>query len=325
MDEQFKAVIIKAFKRINNGEVQFGLAGISEKELTPEPRFFRTEKSRIGCYQKEYLGFYVLRSAYRGILLSINFLVAGDNNLSKKLLGPSVTNYYTSAYHILGAFLALKGRVIFERQIIWDDKTLAPENQFAVASFTKGKWNLQKKKWGHAGKWQEIKQLRLTEYPNSFIHLFKYWFKFRIKENISMTEYMDRLVKGEKIGTPLDINDIPDEFLNRITMSRHISMYESFGSEPEVMANIVNSDAFSDNGIDFQAKAYQQFCYQFLRECVDELSCVIEEINISRKARMNLWVAIFQPWFDDQQIDLVDDEVLRNDIKKVESWIFQED
>jgi hypothetical protein len=325
MNEQFKSVITRALKRINQGEIQFGLVGISDKELTPEPRFFRTEKNGIGCYQKEYLGFYVLRAAYRGILLSINFLVAGDNNLSKKLLGPSVTNYYTSAYHILGAFLALKGRIIFERQIIWDDKTLAPENQFAVASFTKGKWNLQKKKWGHAGKWQEIKQLRLTEYPNSFIHLFKYWFKFRVKENISMTEYVAGLVKGEKIGTPLDINDIPDEFLNRITTSRHASIYESFGSEPEVMANIVNGDAFSDNGIDYQAKAYQQFCYEFLRENVNDLLNIIGEINVSKETKMYLRLAIFQPWFDDQQIDLVDDVELRNNITKAKSWIFQEE
>ncbi len=197
MDTQLKSVVTKAFKKVDKGEAQFSILGTSDKELTSEPRFYRTDKHGIGCYQRDFLGFYVLRAAYRGILLSINYLAAGDSNLSKKLLGPSIANFYTCAYHILGAFLALKGRVIFERQIVWDNSKLASENQFAIASFTKGKWNIQKKKWGHAGKWQEIKQLRLTEYPDSFIHLFKYWFKFRIKEDIPMSEYMSRWIRND--------------------------------------------------------------------------------------------------------------------------------
>lgn len=322
MDQQFKYVIKKSINRINKGDVKFGLIGLSEKELTPEPRFYKTEDHKTKCYQYDSLGFYVLRSAYRGILLSINYLVAADVNLSKKLLGPAVSNYYTSAYHVLGAFFALKGRIIFDNQIIFDNKNLKTDDRFAIASFTKGKWHIETKKWGHAGKWQEIKQLRLDEYPESLIHLFRYWFKFRIKEDISLNEYMRRRIKGEPLGTPLHIDDIPDEFLKRISETRHQAIYASFGSEPKVMSNLVNRDTFDDNGIDYQARAFKKFCYGFINENADSLIELLNFVRIHKKTRNWLWVAIFQPWFDEQQINQINDEELRQKLNRIKEYLF---
>ena len=180
MNHQFKNIIHKSMDSINNGKLKFDLIGISDKAITLEPRFYKTDDNTIKCYQYDGLGFYVLRNAFRGILLSINYLIAGDLNLSKKLLGPAVSNYYSAAYHILGTFLALKGRVIFDNQIIIENNKIVEDKRFAIASFSKGKWHFNSKKWGHAGKWQEIKQLSLKEYPNSLIHLFEYWYKLSV-------------------------------------------------------------------------------------------------------------------------------------------------
>ncbi len=322
MNQQFKYVVKKSIIRINKGEVKFGIIGLSEKELTPEPRFYKNDDNRIKCYQFDSLGFYVLRNAYRGLLLSINYLVSADINLSKKLLGPAISNYYTSAYHILGAFLALRGRIVFDTLILYHNKKIIKDDRFAIASFTKGNWHLESKKWGHAGKWQEIKQLRLNEYPESLIHLFRYWFKYRIKEDVSLNEYMRRMVKGESLGTPLHINDIPDEFLKRITESRHQAIYASFGSEPEVMSNLVNGDAFDDNGIDYQARAFKKFCYGFMNENVDTLIELLNFIRIHKKTREWLWVSIFQPWFDEQQIEYIDDYQLKQKLNQIKEFLF---
>jgi hypothetical protein len=322
MNEQFKYVIKKTINRINSGEVTFGLIGLSEKELTPEPRFYKTEDKKLKCYQHNLLGFYVLRSAYRGILLSINYLLAADFNLSKKLSGPAVSNYYTCAYHILGAYLALNGRIVFDNLNLFDNKKIINVDKFAIASFTKGNWHIESKKWGHAGKWQEIKQLRLDEYPNSLIHLFKYWFKFRIKEDISMNEYVRRLVNKETLGTPLSIKDIPDEFLKRISQTRHQAIYGSLGSEPEVMSNLVNKDAFNDNGIDYQALAFKNFCYGFINENVDSLIELLNFIRILKKTRSWLSSAIFQPWFDEPQISQIKDSQLQQKLQQIELLLF---
>ena len=322
MNQQFKYIIRKSINQINNGDLKFDLIGISNKTITPEPRFYKTDDNKIKCYQYDGLGFYVLRNAYRGILLSVNYLVAGDINFSKKLLGPAVSNYYTCAYHILGTFLALKGRIIFDNQIIFENSKLVEDKRFAIASFSKGKWHIDSKKWGHAGKWQEIKQLKLNEYPDSLIHLFEYWYKLRIKENISLNEYVKRLVNKEKLGTPLNINDIPDDFLKRITECRHYAIYASFGSEPEVMANLINGDTFTDRGIDYLAQAFKRFCYGFINENINSLIDLLNFLRIHKKTREWLWISICQPWFDEQQIDEIDDYEIKRKLNGIKDYLF---
>ncbi len=296
------------------------MIGKSQQELTPEPRFYLNEK-KLESFQYDYFGFYAIAKAYRGILLSINYLVAGDINLSKKLLGPSVSSYYTCAYHLLDSFLALKGRIIISKNTEWNNNRINIKDQFVIASFTKGKWHFQTKKWGHAGKWQELKQLRLKEYPDSFIHLFKYWYNFRVKEKTSMSDYIKKRINGEHLGTPISIQDITDEFLKRITEARHESIYSSFGSEPEVMGNVVNGDTNSYTGIEYQAIAFKKFCYEFLNENINVLIEFLNIIHTIKKTRGLLRTVIFYYWFDVQQIDLISDIILRMKLHQIEDYL----
>lgn len=320
---QFYFVIRKTFRQINERQVKPGLIGISDQELTLEPRFFPKDKNQIDCYQRKYFGFFVLRAAFRGLFLSANYLAAGDRCLKDKLLGPAINNYYTGAYHILGCFLALRGRIVFDNQLIWRDQVLKNEEKFVIASFSKGNWHLNFKAWGHSGKWQELKALRLKEWPDSFKNLFKYWYRFRSNEKVDLQRYIEKLLKNESPGTPLEIDDITDEFLNQIGAARHIALYGSFGSNPDVVGQLVNGDTFSDAGIDLQARQYKAFSYSFLNECIVELVQLLNFIRANKYTRGWLGAAIFQPWYDIPDFDKLENTQVTIMLKKLREWLVQ--
>jgi len=321
MDEQFKYVVKKSLNKINKDKNSYILNMDSKSLLSAEPRFYWRGKNDLDCWQRDYMGFYVLRNAYRGILQGINYLLAGDINLSKKLLGPSVCNYYSGAYHLFGTYLALKARLIFDRFILFETKKSIDVNKFAIASFTNGKWHFESLKWSHLGKWKQLKQLKVVDYPDSFRHLFEYWFGFRIKEDLP---YMDRLntkIKGKPLGTPLQIKNIPDEFINRIAESRHQAIYYSYGSDSEVMTNLINRDAYTDLGIGKQAKIYKKFCYSFLIENIVSLIKLLNFVRLHKQTRLQLWNAICKPLFDTPQIELIEDKNIRNKLKAIKDFL----
>ena len=323
MEERLKHSIKKSIDLINTGEAKFFLPGITESTFSVLPVFTEKEKNCLDSFQKRLMGFYVLRNAFRGILLSVNFIGAGDLALSKKLLGPAVSSYYTASYHILGAFLALHGRLIFDEVWLVDGHKLETKKRFAIANYSKGNWHFAGKKWGHGGRWKEIKQMNLIEYPSSFNHLFDYWFKSRIKEELTVSERLERKLRGEPPGTPLGINDIIDEFLENITSCRHHAMYSSFGSEAQVVTNLVNRDSYSDYGIDFLAKAYRNFCYEFLNENVESLIELLNFLRLHKKTRGNLGLSIYQPWFDSPNFNEVNDVELSRKLKAIWEFLFR--
>ena len=137
-----------------------------------------------------------------------------------------------------------------------------------------------------------------------------------------MDEYVRRLESKESLETLLDIKEMLDEFLIRISQTRHYAIYGSLGSDSEVMSNLINRDAINDYGIDYQAIAFKNFCYGFINENVDSLIELLNFIQIHKKTRNWLRYAIFQPWFDEQQIIQIKDNQLQQKLQQIKSLLF---
>lgn len=315
MDEQFRNILKKTIKRVNSGEFEFTLFGKEPKSIPLLPVFYEDIDKGLKCYQYDTLGFFAVRCAFRGIFLSVNYLVAADQNFESKLYGPAINNYYTSAYHILSAFLALNRRVYLESQDYqWEGVEELKFN--IVASYSKGHWHLEKRKRGHFTKWNEISLLRLIEYPDSLKQLFAFWFKDWFKEDISVEEYLIRKIKKENLGACFSINDKISELMKRLTDTRHRSVYFSFGSDPRVATDIVNNDAFSTKGIELQANAFKNFTYQFLIENVESLTEFLNSVSIHKGTRDLLHTTILWPWFDQPKRQQVQNMELEKKIRQ---------
>ncbi len=316
MDEQFRNILKKTIKRINSGEFEFTLIGKQPKSIPLIPVFYEDSDKYLICYHIDTLGFFAVRCAFRGIFLSVNYLAAADQNFENRLYGPAINNYYTSAYHILSAFLALNRRMYLESQDYqWE---YVGEQKFnIVASYSNGHWHFEKRKRGHFTKWNEISLLRLIEYPDSLKQLFTFWFKDWLKEDISVEEYLVRKLKKENMGVCFSINDKISELIKRFIETRHRSVYFSFGSDPQVVTDLVNNDALSTKGIELQANAFKNFTYQFLIENVELLTEFLNSVSIHKKTRAMLHTTILWPWFDQPKRQQIQNRELENKIRQL--------
>jgi hypothetical protein len=95
------------------------------------------------------------------------------------------------------------------------------------------------------------------------------------------------------------------EFLELIAQKRHTSVYNSFGSNPEVVHDIENGDTFSDFGIDFHSNAFAQFSNEFFEELLDLTIKLLQNITIGAESKKALYQAIYTPSFDTPVLNLL--------------------
>jgi hypothetical protein len=313
----------KTVKLINENSLRF-IPGDSPKSFFIHPNFDITNNQIISPHSSTF-SIYALKMALRGVLLGANYLIAADLLKNQKLLAPSLLSYYTTCFQLLHSYLALNGHVIIDpvypvfsaKSKDFDISTI-----HAIFSAKNSKWTFNKIKRDHEGRWYKLKQIFIKDedVPLCFKNLFSSWYGDLIKEDIPLYEKIDAKMQGRKIGTPFNIHDKIDEFLSRISETRHISVYESFGGDPEIVDLIQNGDWFSETGIDYQVNNFRRFSYEFYTLCILELKHLINRMRFHKQTRKYLWALVNSPYFDSPKIELIEPESLRSDLNLINNW-----
>jgi len=324
MNDLLLANIRKSLKLLNTGDIRLSLL---PDDCTWRP-IVRNTPEGIVCPQADYFGFYALRNAFRGVLLGANYLASGQAILVQSLYGPAVTLFYTASFHALHSFLALNGRVVIELTPTKKGHAEDIGDMVIAILNKKNQWIFEPRKRSHVGRWLELESIfapRKYEIPAYFKDLFDYFFTGRghYKCKVPLKEYVRRTSKGEKIspGTPYEVRDKLKEFLRMVAETRHIAMYESFGSDPVVVEGLINRDIFSTRGIDRQANQFERFATTFFQDITERLNWLIEQIEIEKDVRSWLFVSVYTQPFDEPEYDILYPENLASDLKSLHDWL----
>jgi len=316
--------IKNVLERLKTQELEFHIIasfGIFEKYVTNKPLFILDENKLTSKTEKNF-GFYVLPNAIRGIFKSINFHAAGNSSLNDKLFAPSILNYYTSAFHNLETFLALNGILYFFPSIIKNEEKIESVNQLTVLrySFKKNKWCIEGGKLSHKDRWFELKRIFSDEIntPTVFLNLFDYFFKASYHNKIIKNPIFAKYYKNKK---PILYKENIDEFLKLISNTRHLSAYNSFGSDPTVIGDLINHDIYSDDGIDLQAKYYHYLSKRFMEINLENITHIINELRINSKIKEAVWLTTLNEYFDEVKFNKIEDKNLMNNLIELYNWL----
>ena len=320
---------------------QRGLEFSFDRGELPSLPSFKRVNGNIVCAQADYFGFYVLRSALRGLELSTNFLVAGQRTLNDGLHGPAVASLYTAAYHVVESFLALSGRVCIDP----GDKKRSQETDapsvYAGLLTHRNSWAFEKRRRTHAGRWKDLRPVLLKADAESipyFQDLFQHFFRGQYKSRTPIKSYLKALGSANPlpVGEPLSLRDewrpspkarqksrkqkklkIVDKFLWMISESRHDALYTGFGSDPLAYEAAVNGEWVNEGHMAAQARAFEKFA----REVIDEVSAKLDELlgnlNLSEAVKVALFLSVWWPWFDTPRYDLIQPKELAIRLKRV--------
>ena len=310
--------IRKSLRVIDQRGLEFS---IPPGELNLLPSFNRVNGD-IVCTQADYFGFYALRTALRGLELSTNFLVAGQRMLNDSLYGPAVASLYTAAYHVVGSFLALSGRVwidLGDKQHSQDTDT---PSAYVGLLTRHNRWVFEKRPRTHASRWKEVRPVLLkadTESLPYFQDLFQHFFRGRYKSRTPIESYLEVLGSANPlpVGEPFSLREKVDEFLHMIADSRHAALYTGFGSDPLAYEAAVNGESVTGEHMAAQARAFEKFT----REVIDEVSATLDELlgelHLSKAVKFVLSLSVWYPWFDTPKYDLIQPKELAMRLKRV--------
>lgn len=315
----------KTINRINENSLPF-VPGDIPNSFSTHPKFDIIQNQIISPHSSTF-SIYALKMALRGVLLGANYLIAADLSKNQKLHGPAILSYYTTCFQLLHSYLALNGLVIIDPVLpvfSAKDKGFNLQAILAIFSANNSKWTFNKIRRNHEGRWYNLKQIftKGDDVPLCFRNLFDSWYGHLIKEDIPLCDKIDANMHGRKIGTPLSVIDKIDEFLSRISETRHFSLYNSFGSDPKIVEDLQNRDIFCDIGIDRQVIIFKRFTYEFYTLCLYELKQLINSMRFNKKTRQYLLLLVSSPDFDEPQIELIEQETIRNDLNLLYNWFF---
>lgn len=274
------------------------------------PHFYRDDSAtKLACAQCSWFGFYALRAAVRGVLMSVNHLTAAVSNHRQKLHGPATVNAYTAAFHVLHGYLALEGRVIYDPGPGGD---LGPVR---VVLTQKGTWSVENTKRNHRSPWLELKSTLSkrkgrVELPTYFEQLFEYTCSRRYRPGIKLIEKL----RNPNVGL-VPMRERLDEFLPRIAELRHIAAYGSFGDDPYLTEALWNNDA---TGGDFgrQVTRVIVFATQFLEDVAGRVADLVDLLDWSPHSLKLFGLSVLLPDFDEPVTDGLGGD-LRDHVERV--------
>jgi len=311
IDPKFIEVLRKSTKD------RFSLvAKLAEKSLTSLPWFYNGN-SRINSPQSSFFGFYAFRNIVRGIVLGVNYFKSGNVLCKKNLFSPSISMYYTSAFHFLHSFLALNGRVIIDPvlgpvQVEIDEKVsslcykrLDKHPDVIIAILTDdNKWVFEKRKRSHEKRWQELNQIfneRDYEIPKYFKELFKY-----------LNSY----------GKYNDLEANYKTLLKMISEVRHTALYTSYGYDDYVHDVMLNRDTDSSYGIDLKVRHFRAFAGLFLKDVLSQLIGLIKEVELDESIKLELKVSIITPPFETYNLHDLEDDAIYKMLSFLMDWLY---
>lgn len=298
------------------------LFGQFEKRLGLEPVFEIDELKNIKPKQPEVFGIYLIRNICRGCFLSINHILGGKILLKNNLYSPCLLTIYTGAFHLLNSLLARNGKVV-EPLLTSKNNEIINKGNLVQANYSNSdnKWSYNKLSRDHKKKWRLLNDLyRTKKHPDYFEPLFKYWFGNLTKEDISATEYLLRIIKGEKLER-YSFNEKFNDFLDHFVEFRHIASYNSFGSDIFFYDYVINSKPgdFIPDKFNNHCRMYLEFTHEMLKDSINNIKYLLNNIRMKMKYRQFLWWSINQPYFDEPKFEFMDNE-LKKDIKDIANW-----
>lgn len=112
-----------------------------------------------------------------------------------------------------------------------------------------------------------------------------------------------------------------DEFLKLISNTRHLSAYNSFGSDPTIIGDLINHDIYSDDGIDLQAKYYHYLSKRFMEINLENITHIINELRINSKIKEAVWLTTLNEYFDEVKFNKIEDKNLMNNLIELYNWL----
>jgi len=313
MNKELLNNIKKVYSKIDSNEIKFNLIlsgsdTSNQVSLTP---YFRKDDIDSSTITTD-LGFYILVNSIKSLFKSINYHIAGKICENNSLLAPTILNYYTSAFHNLESILALNGIMYFipTATIDNDKKTVDLKKQTLVRYSKNNKWKIESSKIGHTNRWLELSRIYTNETntPDTFLILFDYLFGASFQNNlVDKYEHYKWFSNKQKIYYKDNIY----AFYKLIPKTRHMSAYNSLGSDVQVIDAVVNGDSISNEAISKHAKMFGVFSNSFLNLCLDEIIAIIQNIDMKKNSKKAILQAIYLDYFDKVEFTQLDYHLLK--------------
>jgi len=143
----------------------------------------------ISVFPEEALGFCALAEGVGRMLMSLPYLGCAETAHQSRYLGPSILLYYSAAYHLLHAYLAVHGRVILDNPcpLIFFDNSDAENSVKTVCLGTEAVivrrrvchsgWITESLRRSHERRWKELSSLLIDArcLPGCFRDLFAFF------------------------------------------------------------------------------------------------------------------------------------------------------
>lgn len=254
----------------------------------PVPWFYRDQNGHLRSAQERFFGFYALRNAIRGSLMAARMIQAGVHLEKGRFLAPSVSMYYTGAFHALTAFLALRGRALVETVlgrpvvVLRDESTCSDNCQMdrhpeaVIAILTRdNRWVFEPRARTHQKRWEELHQVFSAggrEIPDYLVGFCRY------------------LTRGEVQYA--DPRGLVERGLRRLVEMRHDSIYMGYGFDDDVYYDLINRARFSDAGIDLRARSFRAFATGMLIDSIETVH------HLKGRIEDKVWNDV-RPWLVD--------------------------
>lgn len=295
----------------------------SPKGVGLEPTFNHKELKEITPIQPNVFGIYVIRNICRGLFLSLNHLAGGKLLLENRLYAPCLASIYSGTFHLLNSLLSKNGKVVEPLRYVEDGGIIENKSSAVYSTFSINdrKWYHNRMSLDHKKKWRLINDLyRTKNYPRYFDPLFKYWFGHLSKNELSMEEYMMKILRKEKIER-YEFNEKINEFLDHFVGFRHMASYKSFGGDiyfHDYVMNAKPGDWIPDK-MGNHCEMYLEFSHALLSDILISIKFLLNQLTVDKKQREFLWWSINQPAFDYPEINLFEKSI-QNDLKAIIDW-----
>jgi hypothetical protein len=281
---------------------------------------FKGEKKQLICEQENWFGFFVLRNGFRGLLTSINHLATVQIIRFQALYGPTIAAAYTASFLLLDAFLAFNGIIIVDLPPEYNKRKIILKPLVVGKLSKKRGWIFEGMKRNHESRWLQLHQIigsRKGNVPIFFHRLFAYFFREEYKKKRPLIEILNNKSVDNNIfiGEKWQLHERVTDFLKRIALSRHESIYGSFGSDAYVYETLVNRDTFSTSGLNEKAAQFMLFAQDLAIYVANNIKETISTLQMSDSIRKLLFLCISIPYFDDPKIKFLQPIELQNLVK----------
>jgi len=289
---------------------------VAQGTITALP-IFCGSKSALLCAQKRWFGWYAVRTAVRGVMLPVNFLLAADRLLACRLFAPSAAASYTAAYHTLQTFLALRGRVICDPFQWVGPATQAAPTAVAGVLTKNNHWQFEPRVRSHRARWLEVRDaLAPGEVPDAFEFLFANLFRNRLRRGTTLQEYF-----RDPEGTCAHIDECWEDLLLSVSEIRHQALYSSFGEDPNIVEALWNGDLHSEAGIDRQATTLINFAALLLHDSASQLAQLLRTLVMPVDLQDWLSAMVRIPWFDVPRTSELPFDAIISNLDFIEKWV----